>query len=91
MHWEKGVLSSLEDDSSLDESPSGDRCTVLMELPVDRLMPVWRKPDQWFKGKKGICLNLTSLAHRLVCMSFSLEPDVPSGGPALGNSANPRE
>ena len=40
---EKGALSSPEDDSSIDESPSGDGRTILVELPVDDSLPVWQK------------------------------------------------
>jgi hypothetical protein len=36
---EKGAISSPEDDSSTDESPSGDGHTVLMELPIDNSLP----------------------------------------------------
>ena len=42
-HAEKGALSSPEDDLSLDESPCGDGRTVSVELPVDRLVPSWRR------------------------------------------------
>ena len=42
-HVEKGALSSPEDDLLIDKSPSVDGCTVLVELPVDQLVPTWRK------------------------------------------------
>ena len=39
---EKGAISSPEDDSSEDKSPSGDGHTVLVELPVVDSLPKWR-------------------------------------------------
>jgi hypothetical protein len=49
---EKGALSSPEDDSSIYESPSGDGQTVLVELPVDDSLPVWRKFTQRAKSSE---------------------------------------
>jgi hypothetical protein len=39
---EKGAISSPEDDSYADESPSGDGYTILVELPVDDSLPKWQ-------------------------------------------------
>ena len=38
---EKGVLSSPDDDSSINESPCGDGRTVSGELLVNNSLPVW--------------------------------------------------
>ena len=39
---ERGAMSSPEDDSSIDESPSSDGHTLLVELPVDDSLPKWQ-------------------------------------------------
>mgnify|MGYP006156805503 CR=1 FL=1 len=78
---EKGALSSLEDDSVSDESPCGDGRTVSVELPVDRLVPAWRRHGRHKKGRGRRGLNLTSLARRLTRLSFGHEPEVPPSGP----------
>ena len=80
-HAEKGALSSPEDDLSLDESPCGDGRTVSVELPVDRLVPSWRRHGRHNKGRGRRGLNLTSLARRLTRLSFGHELEVPPSGP----------
>jgi hypothetical protein len=40
---EKGALSSSEDDSFIDESPSGDGRTVSVELPGEEFLSLWWK------------------------------------------------
>ena len=50
---EKGAISSLEDDSSADESPSSDGHTVLVKLPVDNSLPKWRMFSRRAKSKRG--------------------------------------
>jgi hypothetical protein len=61
---EKGAISSPEDDSSADESPSGDG-PVLVELPVDDSLPKWWMFSRHAKSirGKGRCLAL------LACLS----------------------
>ena len=48
---EKGAISSPDDDSSVDESPSGDGNTVLVELPIDDSLPKWRRFGRCTKSK----------------------------------------
>jgi hypothetical protein len=38
---DKGAISSPDDDLSVDESPSGEGHTILVELPVDDSLPKW--------------------------------------------------
>ena len=78
---EKDAISSPEDDSSADESPSGDGHAVLVELPVNDSLPKWWIFSQCAKSKRGNGQHLTSLALRLTGMSLSLEPEVPVTGP----------
>ena len=37
---EKGTISSLKDDSSLDKT-HGDECTISVELPTDKFLQPW--------------------------------------------------
>jgi hypothetical protein len=48
----KGAISSPEDDSSTDESPSGDG-PVLVELPVDDSLPNCQMFSRCTKSKRG--------------------------------------
>jgi len=78
---EKGAISSLEDDLSADESPSGDGHTILVELPVNDSLPKWRMFSQHTKSKRGKGQHLTLLACQLTGMSLGSEPEVPVTGP----------
>jgi len=78
---EKGAISSPEDDSSADESPSGDDHTVLVELPIHDSLPKWRMFSPHAKSKRGSGRRLTSLARQLTGMSLGKEPEVPITGP----------
>ena len=51
VHEEKGAISSPEDDSSANESPSSDGHTILVELPVDDSLPKWWRFGQHAKSK----------------------------------------
>ena len=81
MHGEKGAISSPEDDSSVDESPSGDGRTVSVELPVDDSLPKWWMFSRRTKSRWGRGQGFASLACRLTRMSLGLEPEVPAIGP----------
>jgi len=50
---EKGAISSPEDDSSVDESPSSDGPAFLVELPVADSLPKWRMFSRHAKSKRG--------------------------------------
>jgi hypothetical protein len=69
---EKGAISSSEDDSSADQSPSGDGHTVLVELPVNNSLPKWRMIGRCAKSKMRDGQPLASLTRRLTGISFSL-------------------
>jgi hypothetical protein len=78
---EKGAISSPEDDSSANESPSGDGPVVPSELPVVNSLSKWWTFGPWAKNKQGRGRCLTSLACRLTHMSLGQEPEVPKSRP----------
>jgi hypothetical protein len=50
---ENGAISSPEDDSSTDGSPSGDGNTVTVEPPFDNSLPKWRMFARHAKSRGG--------------------------------------
>ena len=59
---DKGAISSPENDSSADESPSGDGPAVPVELPVVNSLPKWRTFGRRAESKQGRGQRLTLLA-----------------------------
>jgi hypothetical protein len=55
---EKGAISSPEDDSLVDESPSGDGRTVSVEPPVKDFPPSWKKYFYHSKPNALACRRL---------------------------------
>ena len=77
----KGAISSPEDDSSVDESPSGDGPEEKAGQPVVDSLPTRRTFARWVESKQGRGRRLSSLARRLTRMSLGHEPEVPTNGP----------
>jgi hypothetical protein len=77
----KGAISSLEDDSSTDESDNGDGPEEKAGPPVVDSLPKWRTFGRRVESKQGRGRRIASLARRLTCMSLSHEPRVLEKGP----------
>ena len=79
--WEKGAISSLEDDSLVDESLSGDGHTASAEPPVEDFPPSWKKFFYHSKPNALACRRLNVMARRLRKLSLDVGPDIPEHGP----------
>ena len=78
---EKGPLSSPEDDSINDESPSGDARATSVELPVDSSSPPWQEFARQPKPSANDGRRLTPLACRFKRLTLGIGPEVPAHGP----------
>ena len=78
---EKDAISSPEDDSSADGSPSRDGNTITVELPVDNFLPKWWMFGQHMKSRRGKGQCLALLTCQLMLISLHMEPEVPVIGP----------
>ena len=90
-HVEKDALSSPKDDSSLDETPSGDWPKLPDKLPFDSQIPQWRTLSQCLRKKGDTRKKLHLLAHRLQEMSLGADQTTPPSGAVKNPGPNATE
>jgi hypothetical protein len=80
MPVEKDILSSPEDDLSLDETPCGDGHNTPGELHVNSHIPQWCTLCPWLRKKGDTRKKLYLLTHRFKGMPFGADRvSLPSG------------
>jgi hypothetical protein len=87
---EKDILSSPEDDSSLDETSCGEECNIPSKLPVDSQLPQWHTLSRWLKKKGDTRKKLHLLERQFKGMSFGADRMPPPSSPIKSHGRLPR-